>query len=84
MHDSAACVTVNAWPATVSVAVRAAPVLAAAVIVIVPDPLPLVGLTASHAALLAADHPHEGSLAVRPTLPLPPMAATLQDALASA
>ena len=84
MQDSAACVTVNAWPATVSVAVRAAPVLAPAVIVIVPDPFPLAGLTVSHAALLAADQPHEASLTVRPTLPLPPMAATLQDELASA
>ena len=52
MHDSAACVTVNAWPATVSVAVRAAPVLAAAVIVKLPGVLPLAASFAGACSLV--------------------------------
>ena len=68
----------------VSVAVRAAPVLAAAAIVTVPDPLPLAGLTVNQVALLVAVQPQPAALAVTPTLPLPPAAPTLHDEEASA
>ena len=68
----------------VSVAVRAAPGLAAAVIDTVPDPLPLAGLTVNHVESLAAVQLQLGALAVTPTLPLPPMAAAPHDEEASA
>ena len=47
------------WLATVTVPLRAAPVLAAAVIVTVPSPEPLApAVIDSHDALLAAVHAH--------------------------
>ena len=46
---AAACVTVNDWPAIVSVAVRAAPVLAAAAMVTDPLPVPLPPVMVIHA-----------------------------------
>jgi hypothetical protein len=79
VHDSAAWLTVYAWPAIVSVAVRAAPVFAAAVSVTVPDPDPLAGLTVTQAESLAAVHPQLESLAVTATPPVPPVAATPHD-----
>jgi hypothetical protein len=68
----------------VSTAVRADPVLAAAVIVTVPDPLPLAGLTVSHDAALVAVQAQVEALTVTPTLPFPPMADTPHDVEASA
>ncbi len=84
VHDRAACVTVNVWPAMVSVAVRADPVLAAAVIVTVPDPLPLAGLTVAQVELLEAVQPQPEALAVTPTLLLPPPTAAPHDEDANA
>ena len=68
----------------VSVAVRTAPVLAAAVIVTVPEPLPLAGLTVSHVESLVAVQLQVEALAVTPTLPFPPMADMPQDVEANA
>jgi hypothetical protein len=68
----------------VSVAVLAAPVLAPAVIVTAPDPLPLAGERVSHVESLAADQPHDAPLAAIATALLPPAAATPHDDEASA
>jgi hypothetical protein len=76
VHATAAWVTVNVCPPAVTVAVRAAPVLAAAVTVTVPEPVPLAGDTVAHVALLEAVQPHVVALAVNVTLALPPAAAT--------
>ena len=72
-----ACVTVNVLPATVNVPVRGVDaVVAAAVKLTDPLPVPLApALMVSHATLLVADHPHPAP-AVTPTVPLPPAAAT--------
>ncbi len=63
----------------VSVAVRAAPVFAATVIVTVPEPVPLAGLTVAQAALLEAVQPHVERFAVTVTLPVAPVAAAESD-----
>ena len=55
--DAAACDTVTAWPAIVTVPMRAAPAFAAAVIVACPDALPPPA-TVSHGVLLDVVHPH--------------------------
>ena len=58
MHG-AAWVTVNVWPAMVSVPVRAAPVLAATLNATVPGPLPLAPLvTVIQVVLLTPVHAH--------------------------
>jgi hypothetical protein len=77
VHVAAACVTVNVRPPIVRVAVRLeGAVFAAAVKLTDPDPVPLAGDTVTHVALLEAVHAHPAS-EVRPTLPVPPAAATL-------
>ena len=64
------------WPAIVSVPLRAAPVLAAALNCTDPLPLPLApDVMVSHVALLAAVHPHP-LLVVTLTGPLPPLDGT--------
>ena len=55
--DAAACDTVTAWPAIVTVPVRAAPAFAAAVIVACPEALPPPA-TVSHGVLLDVVHAH--------------------------
>ena len=83
MHG-AAWVTVNVWPAMVSVPVRAAPVLAATLNATVPGPLPLAPLvTVIQLALDVADQ-LQLAPALTPTLLATPAAATakLFDAIA--
>ena len=67
-----------------SVAVRAAPVLAATATVTVPDPVPLIGLTVAQAALLDAVQPQVERFAVTVTLPVAPVAAAESDVADSA
>jgi hypothetical protein len=55
--DAAACDTVTAWPAIVTVPVRVAPAFAVAVIVACPDVLPPPA-TVSHGVLLDVVHAH--------------------------
>ena len=59
----------------VTVAVRAAPVLAATVTLTVPDPVPLVGVTVAQLALLEAVQPQVARFAVTVTLLVAPAAA---------
>jgi hypothetical protein len=68
---AAACVTTNAWPPIVTVALRAAPVLPATTMFTELVPVPLAGLTDTQADPLDAVHPHPVALAVTVTLPLP-------------
>jgi hypothetical protein len=84
-EQAAACVTVNVWPATVSVPVRAVvAVLAAALKETVPLPEPLAPLvTASQEALLTAVHAQPVP-AVTFTVPVPPAAGTDADVAESA
>src|SRR5215218_6279865 len=70
---AAACDTLTVWPATVTVPLRAAPVLAAAVKVTVPEPLPEVALGVSHASLLLTVHAPHVLPAVTVTPALPPV-----------
>ncbi len=79
VQAAAAWVTVRIWPATVSVAVRAAPVFAATVIVTVPEPVPLIGLTVAQAASLDAVHPHVERFAVTVAPLVAPVAAAESD-----
>jgi hypothetical protein len=60
-------------PPAVTVAVRAAPVLAATVIVTAADPVPLAGATVAQLALLDAVQPHVVALAVSVALNGPPL-----------
>jgi hypothetical protein len=78
---AAAWVTVNVWPATVSVADRVeVEVFAAAVKLTVPLPEPLdPAVTVTHPALLAAVH-EQPAAAVTATLPEPPAATKPWDA----
>jgi hypothetical protein len=62
-------------PAIVSVAVRAAPVFAATVMVAVPEPVPLVGLTVAQVESLDAVQPQVERFAVTDTLLVAPAAA---------
>jgi hypothetical protein len=78
---AACCVTSCASPAITTVAVRAPPLFALAVIDTLPLPVPDIGLTVSQAALSDTLHEHVPALAVTPTLCVPPPAATLCDAL---
>jgi hypothetical protein len=80
VHAAPACVTVKVCPPAVIVAVRATVlVLAAALNVTVPLPVPLAPpVTVSHVALLTAVHVQPVP-AVTPTEPVPPPATT--DAL---
>jgi hypothetical protein len=55
--DAAACDTVTAWPAMVTVPVRAGPAFAAAVIVACPGAVP-PPVTVSHGVLLDVVHAH--------------------------
>jgi hypothetical protein len=57
VQGAAACDTVTAWPAIVTVPMRAAPAFAAAVIVACPDALPPPA-TVSHGELLDVVHAH--------------------------
>ena len=65
-HEAAACVTANDWPAIVSVAVRAAPVLAAAATVTDPLPVPLPPVTVIHDGAPVVVHVH-AAVVVTPT-----------------
>jgi hypothetical protein len=76
LHVTAGWLTVYVCPPAVTVAVRAAPVLAAAVTVTVPEPVPLAGDTVAHVALLEAVQPHDVPFVVTVTLAVPPVAAT--------
>ena len=79
LHPSA-CVTVNVWPATVSVPVRRGPVLAATVKFTAPLPVPVAGVTpVIQGALLAAVHEHPDVAATAIAVPAPPAAATDWD-----
>lgn len=71
--------TVYAWPPIVITVLRAAPVLAPTVIVTVPDPVPLVGLTVAQATVLAADQAQVVSFVDSVTVPVPPAEATESD-----
>jgi hypothetical protein len=74
---AAACVTVNVFPAIVSVPVRCVPfgfALALKLVVPLPDPL-APDVMVSQAALLVAVHPHPAP-AETATLPVPPVAPT--------
>jgi len=70
---AAACVTAYVCPPTVTVAVRAAPLLAATVIVTVADPVPLAGATVAQLAVLDAVQPHVDALAATVALSGPPL-----------
>ena len=70
---AAACVTVNDWPAIVSVAVRVAPVLAATATVTDPLPLPLPPVTVIHAGAPLVVHVH-AEVVVTATVVEPPAA----------
>ena len=72
---AAAWLTVYVFPPAVTVAVRAAPVLAAAVTVTAPEPVPLAGDTVAHVALLDAVQPHVVPFVFTVTLDVPPVAA---------
>ena len=68
--------TVNVRPAMVSVALRAGPVVDATPNWTVPFPVPLLPLvTVIHGTLLAAVHPHSGTVATATVLE-PPVFAT--------
>ena len=72
---AAACVTVNARPAIVSVPVRAAPPLAATLNATVPLPAPVApAVTVIHDALEAAVHWHVVAAATVTGVPAPPAA----------
>ena len=58
MQGATACAIVTDWPATVSVAVRASPELAATVTATVPLPVPLAVPTVAQLELLDAVHAH--------------------------
>lgn len=73
VHDGYDCVTVNDFPAIVSIADRGSVlVLAATLNVTVPDPVPVVPDTVTHAAALDAVQLHVDDV-VTATLPLPPL-----------
>lgn len=70
----ASCVTVNVFPATVSVPLRLAPVFAATVKLTVPLPLPLLpALIVIQLSLLVAVHVQPAVVVIF-ELPLPPAA----------
>ena len=76
VHPAAppACVTVNVFPAIVSVPVRCGPLLAATAYSTVPFPLPLApAVTVTKPELLTAVHAHP-LVVITFTLPLPPLA----------
>ncbi len=58
--------------------------LAATVMVTVPEPVPLTGLTVAQAALLEAVQPHVERFAVTVTLPVAPVADAESDVADSA
>ena len=69
----ASCATVTVWPAIVSVALRAAPVLALAINITVPEPVaPAPLVTVRNVALLTAVHAHVSTV-VTTTEPDPPL-----------
>jgi hypothetical protein len=78
-HDPAACVTVNVWPAIVSVPVRCEGVwLACTVYPTLPSPVPDWPYEiVIHGALLDADRGQVREFALTSTKPLPPPAAKL-------
>lgn len=70
--------TVNVWPATVIVPVRAAPVFAATLKVTLPLPLPVApAVIAIHEALLVAVHPQPLPAVTATVLPVAPVAGTV-------
>ena len=72
---AAACVTVNVWPAIVSVPVRSAPVFAAIVKSTDPLPVPLApDVIVNHAALLTAVHAQPAVVVTVTVVPGPPAA----------
>jgi len=75
VHEAAtaACVTVNVWPATVSVPARCAPLFAAMLYPTTPFPLPVApDVTEIHGALLAAVHaqPDPAVTVIVPVIPV--------------
>ena len=69
--------TVNVWPAIVSVPLRAAPVLAVTLNSTDPLPLPIApDVRLIHDALVAAVHPHPLLVDTATGLPAPAVAAT--------
>ncbi|SRR6266536_5165453 len=77
---AASCVAEKLWPAMVRVALRALPVLAAAVTLTDPLPVPLAGLTVAHPAGDDAVQVQDGLLAVTDTLAVPPAAEKFVEA----
>jgi len=76
---TAACVTVNVWPATVMVPVRTLPGFAATLNTTAPFPVPLAPkVTVTHAALLVAVQAQPVAVDTA-TVPVPPGAVTEAD-----
>ena len=73
VHAAAACETLTVWPATVTVPLRAAPLLAAAVKVTELEPVPEVALGVSQAFVLLTLHALHEAPAVIVTGALPPV-----------
>jgi hypothetical protein len=72
---AASCVTVNVRAATLSVPLRAAPVLAATLKVTVPLPLFVApDVIVAHDTLLVADHAHPAAATTATGVPAPPPA----------
>ena len=70
---AAACVTVNVWPAIVSVPVRSAPVFAAIVKLTGPLPVPPgPDVIVNHPALLPALHAQPAVVVTVTVVPAPP------------
>ena len=77
VHDVAAWLMVKVWPPIVAVPVRAVPVLAAALNLAVPLPLPLApAVTVIQAALLVVVHVHPVAADTATLIPVAPAAGT--------
>jgi hypothetical protein len=77
-EQARACVTVNAWPAMVSVPVRSAPAFAATVNTTEPLPVPLEpAVIAIHDVWLVAAQLHPADVVTLTGAPAPPVAAML-------
>lgn len=79
MHDTAAWVTVYVCPAMVRTALRADPVLAEAVTVTDPEPVPLAGLADAQLDVPIAVQPQVELLAVTVTMAVPPAGVAAHD-----
>lgn len=76
-HATAACDTVNVWPAIVSVPIRAGPVFAATLKVTLPLPVPVApDVMVIQDALLAAVQPQPAPAVTATLLPVAPLAST--------